>query len=288
MSWRAFWVADRLPFDLSSRWVRQHPARNFAPRIRDPYEILGLSPSATAGDVKKSFRTLAKALHPDANNDDPTAGARFAEVNSAYEVLGDEDKREAFDRGDIDAEGNLSYRGLFPLGRSGLSTPHVVTAVVIGSILASLLLIIIRLTPHTVLPDFRAQEEQAGAAPALPTDHLLEPRLVLQQDLPHAAVIAEPQPQLDAKQVDLLIQRSQDLISEGDVAAARILLRRAAEVNNARAAITLGATYDPVVLTTLRAQGVAADVSQARLWYTKASALGSEEARIRLNLLPTR
>ena len=286
MSWRAFWVADPLPYHLSG-WARQPPVRDFVPRIRDPYEILGLQSSATADDIKKSFRTLAKALHPDNNKNDPRAAARFTEVNSAYEVLGDEDKREAFDRGDIDADGQPIYERLLD-PRSRLSVPDIVTAVVIGSMLASLLLITARMTPHTVLPDFRAQEEQAGAAPAQPTDHLLEPRLALRQAPPRAPEIAEPQIRLDGKQIKFLIERSQDLISEGDVAAARILLRRAAEADNARAAITLGATYDPVVLTTLRAQGVAADISQARLWYTRASELGSEEAQIRLNLLATR
>jgi DnaJ-class molecular chaperone len=84
--------------------------------MRDPYEVLGVPRSATADDIKKSFRRLAKKLHPDANKNDPKAAARFAELNSAHEILGDEDKRKAFDRGEIDAEGKPRFRGFEGFG----------------------------------------------------------------------------------------------------------------------------------------------------------------------------
>ena len=74
--------------------------------MRDPYQVLGVQKSASPEDVKKAFRRLAKKLHPDANKKDPKAAAKFAELNAAYELLGDEKKRRAFDRGEIDAEGN--------------------------------------------------------------------------------------------------------------------------------------------------------------------------------------
>jgi DnaJ-class molecular chaperone len=73
--------------------------------MRDPYEVLGVARSASAGEVKKAFRRLAKKHHPDQNKNDPKAQAKFAEVNTAYEILGDEKKRAEFDRGEIDAEG---------------------------------------------------------------------------------------------------------------------------------------------------------------------------------------
>jgi DnaJ-class molecular chaperone len=79
--------------------------------MRDPYEVLGVPRSATADDIKKSFRRLAKKLHPDANKNDPKSAARFAELNSAHEILGDEEKRKAFDRGEIDAEGKPRFQG---------------------------------------------------------------------------------------------------------------------------------------------------------------------------------
>jgi DnaJ-class molecular chaperone len=73
--------------------------------VRDPYEVLGVSRKASADEIKKSFRKLAKKHHPDSNKGDPKGSARFNEINSAYEILGDEKKRKAFDAGEIDAEG---------------------------------------------------------------------------------------------------------------------------------------------------------------------------------------
>ena len=73
--------------------------------MRDPYEVLGVARKATADEIKKSFRKLAKKHHPDSNKGDPKAAARFSEINTAYEILGDEKKRAQFDRGEIDAEG---------------------------------------------------------------------------------------------------------------------------------------------------------------------------------------
>lgn len=73
--------------------------------MRDPYQSLDLPRSATADDIKKSFRQLAKKLHPDTNKEDPKAATLFAELIAAHDILGDEAKRRAFDRGEIDANG---------------------------------------------------------------------------------------------------------------------------------------------------------------------------------------
>src|SRR5580704_18772946 len=79
--------------------------------MRDPYEVLGVTRSASAADIKSAFRKLAKKLHPDANKHDPKAASRFAELNAAYEIVGDKDKRKAFDNGEIDAEGKPRFQG---------------------------------------------------------------------------------------------------------------------------------------------------------------------------------
>ena len=79
--------------------------------MRDPYDLLGVSKTADGAQVKSAFRKLAKKLHPDANKHDPKAATRFAELNAAYEILGDEKKRKAFDNGEIDAEGKPRFRG---------------------------------------------------------------------------------------------------------------------------------------------------------------------------------
>jgi DnaJ-class molecular chaperone len=84
--------------------------------MRDPYDVLGVQKSASADEVKRAYRKLAKKLHPDANKNDPKAAQRFAELNSAYEILGEEDKRKAFDRGEIDAEGKPRFRGFEGFG----------------------------------------------------------------------------------------------------------------------------------------------------------------------------
>ena len=84
--------------------------------MRDPYEVLGVSKSASAAEVKGAFRKLAKKLHPDANKHDPRAAARFAEINAAYEILGEEKKRKAFDCGEIDAEGKPRFQGFEGFG----------------------------------------------------------------------------------------------------------------------------------------------------------------------------
>ena len=65
---------------------------------RDYYEILGVGRGATADEVKKSYRKLAIQYHPDKNPDDAGAEEKFKELGEAYDVLGDADKRAAYDR----------------------------------------------------------------------------------------------------------------------------------------------------------------------------------------------
>jgi DnaJ-class molecular chaperone len=83
--------------------------------MRDPYEVLGVPRGASAAAIKSAYRKLAKKHHPDANKNDPKSAAVFSELNSANEIIGDEDKRKQFDRGEIDAEGKPRFQG-FPGG----------------------------------------------------------------------------------------------------------------------------------------------------------------------------
>ena len=73
--------------------------------MRDPYDVLGIPRSATAADIKAAYRRLVKQYHPDRHPGDAAIEQRFKEVQSAYELLGDPEKRQRFDRREIDAEG---------------------------------------------------------------------------------------------------------------------------------------------------------------------------------------
>lgn len=89
--------------------------------MRDPYEVLGVSKSANETDIKKAYRQLAKKFHPDTNKD-PKSKERFAEINSAYEILGDENKKSRFDRGEIGADGKpRGFEGFGAGGPGGFS-----------------------------------------------------------------------------------------------------------------------------------------------------------------------
>ena len=89
-----------------------------ADQKRDYYEVLGVSKTAADADIKKAYRKLAKENHPDLHPGDKAAEARFKEVNEAYEVLSNSDKRSR-----RHTPGRNPCRGLFQArnSRSGLS-----------------------------------------------------------------------------------------------------------------------------------------------------------------------
>jgi hypothetical protein len=93
---------------------------------------------------------------------------------------------------------------------------------------------------------------------------------------------------LDRDEISNLLRRGQDLASQGDLAGARLLLRRAAEAGDAQAMQALGATYDSTVLAKLKVIGVAPDDARARAWYQRAAAAGAPDASRRLEQLAGR
>ena len=71
----------------------------------DLYSVLGVPKTASAGDITKAYRKLAKKLHPDLNPGDKAAEEKFKKITAAYDILGDAEKRGRYDRGEIDASG---------------------------------------------------------------------------------------------------------------------------------------------------------------------------------------
>ncbi len=120
-------------------------------------------------------------------------------------------------------------------------------------------------------------EANAAPAPAEAVPVALPPAAAVppSSDAAVAQTVSLP---LDPDEIAILLKRGKDAFSTGDLAAARLLLRRAAEAGSAEAALALGATFDPLIIRRLGAIGAAPDAAQARQWYQKAVALGSPTA----------
>jgi hypothetical protein len=101
---------------------------------------------------------------------------------------------------------------------------------------------------------------------------------------PPSSTVPAPR-QVDGEEIAVLLKRGKDLIATGDLAAARLVLQRAADANDVEATLALAATYDPYVLRELRVYSFAADAGKARTWYEKARQLGSSAALRRLEML---
>lgn len=86
--------------------------------MKDPYETLGVARNASATDIKKAYRKLARELHPDSSPNNPKAEDRFKDLSTAYGIISDEVTRVRYDRGEIDAMGNETNqrRGQRPSG----------------------------------------------------------------------------------------------------------------------------------------------------------------------------
>ena len=88
--------------------------------MKNPYDLLGVSKSATANEIKKAYHKLARAYHPDVNPD-KSAADKFKTITAAYELLSDPEKRKRFDNGEIDANGNPTPFGYGSYDRGDFS-----------------------------------------------------------------------------------------------------------------------------------------------------------------------
>jgi len=125
----------------------------------------------------------------------------------------------------------------------------------------------------------------AAAAPAAATPAAATPAAaapVAAAPVAAPAVAAPPARRLDADELAALMKRAKGLIAIGDIASARLLLERAADAQEASAALLLAQTYDPAVLGTQDMRSITPDPAAARTWYQKAAQLGSLDAKQRL------
>ena len=125
----------------------------------------------------------------------------------------------------------------------------------------------------------------AAVAPAPPQPQAMAPpsQPTAAADTPQAR--AEPVQELSPNEVAALVRRAQELLASGDLPAARMLLRRAADAQNARAALLLAKTFDPITLRHLSTADPGPDLAQARNWYQRAKEWGAPEAQRQLDAL---
>jgi hypothetical protein len=150
-----------------------------------------------------------------------------------------------------------------------------------------------------VAPALAAAPAMAATAPSLPsrdeialalrTAHQNQPSVDVQQPPAVAttapAAAAPPARQISANELANLMTRAKALLASGDISPARLLLERAAQAQDAGAALMLAQTYDPTVLGTQDIRNITADPALARNWYQRASQLGSPDAQRRLSQL---
>jgi hypothetical protein len=161
------------------------------------------------------------------------------------------------------------------------------TAELRGSDGAALVSSLVRLTWTSATP-VGTVEVSAGAAavpsgPAAPTPP--QQQSITSPGPPGAARAEPPVREINPDEVAVFLTRAQELLASGDVQAARLLLLRAAEAHDARAALLLAKTFDPILSKQFGAADPEPDLAQARNWYQKAEEWGASEARRQLEAL---
>jgi hypothetical protein len=129
-------------------------------------------------------------------------------------------------------------------------------------------------TMSSIAPPSSSRDEEAILAPA--------------QTVPQTRVGAQralPERQLTDEEIAALLERGREYVRTADLAAARLLFKRAAEAGDPQAALALGATYDPVTLGEIGLENFYSDTAEARTWYEQARELGSPRAMARLKRL---
>jgi hypothetical protein len=158
---------------------------------------------------------------------------------------------------------------------------------------ATLITTFVRLTWASLQSDSAAVVDAtrtAAAPPAAVAPAPPQPQATASPSQPAAAADtpqarAEPIQGLSPNEVAALVRRAQELLASGDLQAARVLLKRAADAQNARAALLLAKTFDPITLRQLSTADPGPDLAQARNWYQRAKEWGAPEAQRQLDAL---
>jgi hypothetical protein len=162
------------------------------------------------------------------------------------------------------------------------------TAELRGSDGAALVSSVVRLTWTSARPGGPVEGASASAAtvpssPAAPTPQQQQP--VASPEPPVAARAEPPVREINPNEVAGFVRRAQDLLATGDLQAARLLLLRAAQAHDARAALLLAKSFDPIASKRFGMADAEPDLAQARNWYQKAEEWGASEARRELDAL---
>jgi len=187
----------------------------------------------------------------------------------------------------------------FPAKRQSGSSPRIWYGVLVGIlvVLGALGLLVGRTSSISIIitraqsPDVQASlvpsadsaPSEAVLTPAPPTPSPTQPHGSLRKAVTQGSVgLSVPS---DRVEVAVLMDDAKKWLARGDIATARLVLRRAAEAGDTQAALTLAETYDPATLEKWKVRGIAADPALAKRWYEEARNLGSREAQDRLNRL---
>jgi hypothetical protein len=146
------------------------------------------------------------------------------------------------------------------------------------------LVIVERRTQWSEPPPYRGSVERQSGIATVVTDPVTNTNAIMPAiaSSPSVSQLERARTQLGDKEIAALIKRGQDFVRNRDFSSARLLLKRAAEAGSAAAALSLGETFDPLVLQQFHEIGVQPDLAQARDWYERAARLGSDGASQRL------
>jgi hypothetical protein len=257
-------IAYRQPIQLE--WVPSNPP-GFAESQYNREEAAGPIPPVPAGerDLEKAAVPVSPSLAPEGDRQEVT-------VSSSPPVLA--------------GERDLEKAAAIPVSPSLAQEPGDRQAVTISS------------SPPVLAGERDLDKAAVSVSPSLAQSQFGREEAVVPPIFPRTAQkqIDREQPvaesslpaiahQLDQEEVTVLLKRGKDLIATGDIAAARLVLRRAADANDVEATLALAATYDPYVLRELKVYGFTPDAAMARIWYEKATELGSPAAPRRLEML---